>query len=128
MDGCKQSYPIKKRNEHYLTCESFVYYRCRAPICKIIESKDCKCEVCLNHNCFALVRAAADDKKTDENGEDKKIEEDEYDPRLHACKPCFKCTACPQVEKNHRCEALKDEPGYDPNCPNPICMVNVYLD
>ena len=32
-EGCTTSYMIKQRDEHYIKCQSFVKYRCIAPIC-----------------------------------------------------------------------------------------------
>ena len=53
---CKASYQIKNRNKHLKKCESFVQFRCKAPICKIIESKYCLCENCKDHDCYALTK------------------------------------------------------------------------
>lgn len=38
-NGCSMSYMIKNRNKHLEKCNSFVQFKCVAPICKILMSK-----------------------------------------------------------------------------------------
>ena len=59
-----------------------------APICKILECRDCPCKKCKNHNCYALAKKmyVEDGNKQPDGGVD-----EAYDPEKHDCKPCDEC-------------------------------------
>ena len=120
--GCNKSFLLKQRDKHYKVCESFVRYRCMAPVCKIIECRDCPCPDCKNHNCFAMAKLMyVEEGKEPPAGH----RAEAYDRKKHRCRPCRRCKP---VEKcPHRNDPMKvcgaailedgtKEEGYHEDC------------
>ena len=99
---------IKNRDKHYEKCQSFVRFKCYAPVCRINQANDCQktCQKCKEHDCFSLAKL-----QWNEDEDDRDRQQFPEDKEVNHCKPCEDCMLpCPQkgVGK-HICGTLKTE-------------------